>query len=40
MAIESLVALNIFVLFMALVTYFGTREDKSNQKRPPQDSRK
>ena len=35
MAIESLVALNIFVLFMALVTYFGTREDKQKQKDPP-----
>ena len=40
MAIESLVALNIFVLFIALVTYFGTREDKSGQKQPPSDSAK
>jgi hypothetical protein len=37
MAIESLIALNIFVLFMAAVTYFGTREDKPKGKRPPSD---
>jgi hypothetical protein len=38
MAIESLIALNIFVLFLAALTYFGTREDKSKGKRPPTDS--
>ncbi len=37
MAIESLIALNIFVLFMAAVTYFGTREDKPKGKLPPSD---
>ncbi len=38
MAIESLVALNIFVIFMAAVTYFGTREEKPRGKRPPSDT--
>jgi hypothetical protein len=33
MAIESLVALNIFVLFIAALTFFGTREQKPGKKR-------
>ena len=39
MAIESLVALNIFVLFLATLAYFGTREEKPRGKRSPSDTK-